>query len=246
MVRFALSFRFRAFNRAARAAEQPTDVRLKADRVFKGLTRRGDIGVALLEDLTLTLRAGDCVGLTGDSRLAKSVLLQILQGQSAIDAGAIWIVVDGEWVNLTRLSRSQLQTVCHRSIGYLGQVLPISPRSTTFEMVMDPVLERGISKRRARETASRLLTQLNVPQRLWRVSPTQLTQAEQQRTNVARTFAVDYPVYLLNVPMTHLSAPDRQTLLELIEQRKANGSAFVGLFKDEELQLRACTSTLSC
>ncbi|MEO1591889.1 MAG: ATP-binding cassette domain-containing protein [Cyanobacteria bacterium J06632_22] len=224
----------------------PTDVCLKADRIYKGVARQGELGFSLVNDLTLTLRAGDCVGLTGVSLLAKSLLLQILHGQSQVDAGAIWVSADGHWVNIARLSGSQLQTVCHQNIGYLGQVLPASPRATAFEMVLDPLLERGTPRQVARETVSRLLAQASVPRRLWRVSPVKFSKAEQQRVNVARTFAVDYPVYLLNAPMTHLAERDRLPLFELIEQRKASGSAFVGLFNDEELQTRVCTSTFSC
>ncbi len=239
-------FRFRSGNKLSQTASLQTDIRLKADRIFKGVARRGEVGVALVDDLTLTVRAGDCVGLTGTSLVAKSLLLQILHGQSPVDAGAIWVATNGQWVNLARLSRSQLQTVCHQTIGYLGQVLPACRRSTAFEMVIDPLLERDTPKPVARETASRLLTQLGIPRRLWRVSPTQFSKTEQQRVNIARTFAVDYPLYLLNAPMTHLTEMDRVSLIELIEQRKASGSAFVGLFQDKELQMRACTRTLSC
>ncbi|MEL6327262.1 MAG: ATP-binding cassette domain-containing protein [Cyanobacteria bacterium J06626_23] len=224
----------------------PSDVRLKADRVFKGVMRQGEAGVSVIQDLTLTLRAGDCVGLTGPSILAKSILLQVLHGQSSIDAGALWLVNDDRWVNLAQLSRSQLQAICHHSIGYLGQVLPLNPRITAFETVLEPLMERKISRRQARETATRLLSLLNIPTRLWRVSPTQFSKAEQQRINIARTFAVDYPVYLLNMPMTGLAGCDRTPLLELIRQRKASGSAFVGIFQDPILQTQACTHTLSC
>jgi len=239
-------FGFRDSRRWQQSASLPNDVRLKIDRIFKGVTRQGEQGVALVNDLSLTLQAGDCVGLTGPSLIAKTVLLQILQGQSRVDAGAIWIANDGQWINLAQLSRLQLQSVCHQTVGYLGQVLPTSPRATAFEMVLDPLLERGNPRRAARETASRLLTQVNVPRRLWRVSPMQFSKVEQQRVNVARTFAVDYPVYVLNAPMMHLTPSDRLPLLELIEQHKNGGSAFIGLFHDQELQLRACTRTLGC
>lgn len=239
-------FRFRPSGFLPQSASLQTDVRLKVERVFKGVGRKGEVGVALVDDLTLTVRAGDCIGLTGTSLVAKTVLLQILHGQSQIDGGAIWVATDRHWVNLVQLSRSQLQSVCHQTIGYLGQVLPISPRATAFDMVLDPLLERGTARRIARETASRLLVQLSVPRRLWQVSPAQFSKAEQQRVNIARTFAVDYPVYLLNAPMTHLCEIDRGPLMELIEQRKASGSAFVGLFQDQALQSRTCTRTLDC
>jgi len=239
-------FGFCTPRRSRQPVSLPTDVRLKADRIFKGVERPGENSVALINDLSLTLRTGDCVGLVGSSLLAKSLIMQIFQGQSRVDAGAIWIVAGDSWLNLAQLSRSQLQSMCHTTLGYLGQVLPTSLRATAFEMVMDPLIERDTPRPAAREMASRLLTQLNVPRRLWRVSPSQFSKAEQQRVNIARTFAVDYPVYLLNAPMTHLAERDRTPLIELIEQRKASGSAFVGLFQDRELQMRTCTSTLSC
>ena len=54
--------------------------------------------------------------------------------------------------------------------------------------------------------------------------------------NIARGFAVDYPILLLDEPTASLDAANRAVVTALIEEAKARGSALVGIFHDAEVR----------
>ena len=92
----------------------------------------------------------------------------------------------------------------------------------------------------ARDRAARLLKRLNIPERLWALSPTTFSGGEQQRVNIARGFAHTYPALLLDEPTASLDAANREVVLTLIEEAKAGGAAVLGIFHDEGARTRVC------
>jgi alpha-D-ribose 1-methylphosphonate 5-triphosphate synthase subunit PhnL len=107
-------------------------------------------------------------------------------------------------------------------------------------VVADPLLSVGTPIEEAREKAATLLAGLNIPERLWSLSPTTFSGGEQQRVNIARGFAYDYPALLLDEPTASLDAQNRATVLGLIEGAKARGAAIVGIFHDEAAREQVC------
>jgi len=84
--------------------------------------------------------------------------------------------------------------------------------------------------------AKDLLSRLNVPERLWSLSPSTFSGGEQQRVNIARGFIVEYPIMLLDEPTASLDAANRKVVVQLINEAKARGAAIVGIFHDEDVR----------
>ncbi len=84
------------------------------------------------------------------------------------------------------------------------------PRISALEVVMQPLLDLGTPREASAAKAAQLLTRLNVPERLWHLAPSTFSGGEQQRVNIARGFAVDYPILLLDEPTASL---DDKTVL---------------------------------
>ena len=70
-------------------------------------------------------------------------------------------------------------------------------------------------------------------ERLWHLAPSTFSGGEQQRVNIARGFAVDYPILLLDEPTASLDANNSAAVVALIHEAKARGAAIVGIFHDE-------------
>jgi alpha-D-ribose 1-methylphosphonate 5-triphosphate synthase subunit PhnL len=98
----------------------------------------------------------------------------------------------------------------------------------------------GVPADEAQDRAKALLTQLNIPERLWSLSPTTFSGGEQQRVNIARGFAHTYPAMLLDEPTASLDAANREVVLSLIEDAKVRGAAIIGIFHDEAARNRVC------
>ncbi len=224
----------------------PTGAMLEADGLYKSfvLHHQGGACIPVLEGVSLTVQAGECVALQGPSGSGKSTLMRSLYANYRIDKGSIWVKHQGNWVDLPQLPPHQLLDVRQHTIGYVSQFLRVIPRVPALEVAAEPLLELGIDPDIAYDKIRLLFTQLNLPERLWQLSPTTFSGGEKQRVNIARAFSVNYPILLLDEPTSALDAANRDVVMQLIEARKAQGCAMVGIFHDDEVRERVCDRIL--
>jgi len=137
------------------------------------------------------------------------------------------------WVDLASASPHAILQIRRLTIGYVSQFLRVVPRVPTLDIVAEPAISRGAEKDAAYDTARALLGRLRVPERLWSLPPATFSGGEQQRVNVARGFAAGHPILLLDEPTASLDAANRETVLRLIEEAKADGCGIVGIFHDQ-------------
>ncbi|EFO33075.1 phosphonate C-P lyase system protein PhnL [Roseibium sp. TrichSKD4] len=200
------------------------------------LHNQGGAVIPVMCGATLTVEPGECVGLIGQSGAGKSTLMRMIYGNYLAAGGQIRIgnvgVVGATPRELIRLRRETL--------GYVSQFLRVVPRVPTVDVVADPLLQLGVSERQARCRAEELLKRLNIPERLWSLSPTTFSGGEQQRVNIARGFAHPYPALLLDEPTASLDAANRKVVLTLIEEAKSRGAAVLGIFHDQSARDQVC------
>ncbi|WP_159867704.1 MULTISPECIES: phosphonate C-P lyase system protein PhnL [unclassified Raoultella] len=211
---------------------------IRVENVHKTFVLHQQNGVRLpvLADASLTVNAGECVVLHGHSGSGKSTLLRSLYANYLPDTGHIHVLHGEEWVDLVSASARKVLEVRKTTIGWVSQFLRVIPRISALEVVMQPLLDLGIPREECAAKAARLLTRLNVPERLWHLAPSTFSGGEQQRVNIARGFAVDYPILLLDEPTASLDAKNSAAVVELINEAKARGAAIVGIFHDETIR----------
>jgi alpha-D-ribose 1-methylphosphonate 5-triphosphate synthase subunit PhnL len=100
------------------------------------------------------------------------------------------------------------------------------------DVVAAPLLERGFDNDDARVRARDMLGRLGVAPRLHKLPPVTFSGGEQQRVNLARAFACDWPVLLLDEPTASLDAANRDIVIALMREAKTRGTALVGIFHD--------------
>ena len=200
------------------------------------LHNQGATRIPVMQDAEFDVAAGECIGLSGVSGAGKSTLMRMIYGNYLCQSGSIKIgeteVVGANPRDIIQLRRTTL--------GYVSQFLRVVPRVPTIDVVADPLLAIGVDGDVARTKAKDLLALLNIPERLWSLSPTTFSGGEQQRVNIARGFVHDYPALLLDEPTASLDATNREIVLGLIEQAKQRGTAIIGIFHDQEARDRVC------
>lgn len=219
---------------------QADKVALYAENLYKQfvLHHQGGMRLSVLQGVSLLIEAGECVALRGPSGSGKSTLMRSLYANYRIDDGSIWVRHQGSWVDLPTLEPHELMAVRQQTIGYVSQFLRVIPRVPALEVAAEPLIALGMDNESAEEKIKTLFCQLNLPERLWSLSPTTFSGGEKQRVNIARAFAMDYPILLLDEPTAALDAANREVVMQLIEQRKAQGCAMVGIFHDEDVRDR--------
>lgn len=200
------------------------------------LHNQGGAVIPVMSGATLSVDAGECVGLVGASGAGKSTLMRMIYGNYLAQAGRI--IVCG--TDVVRAEPREIVALRQHTLGYVSQFLRVVPRVPTLEVVADPLLDVGRDREAALATARALLSRLNIRQRLWDISPTTFSGGEQQRVNIARGFVYDYPALLLDEPTASLDTENREVVLGLIEEAKARGAAIVGIFHDGAARARVC------
>lgn len=200
------------------------------------LHNQGSAVIPVMEGASLSVAPGECVALVGNSGAGKSTLMRMIYGNYLAGAGRIMV---GD-VDVARAEPREILTLRREVLGYVSQFLRVVPRVPTLEVVAEPVLAAGGSAAEGEARARALLARLNIPERLWSLSPTTFSGGEQQRVNIARGFAHGFPALLLDEPTASLDATNRAVVLDLIEEAKARGAAIIGIFHDAEARERVC------
>lgn len=200
------------------------------------LHNQGGAVIPVMAGAALSVDPGECVGLTGASGAGKSTLMRMVHGNYLAAGGRL--MVGG--LDVARAAPREIIALRRDTLGYVSQFLRVVPRVPTLDVVAEPLLALGVPMAQARDRAAALLARLNIPERLWPLSPTTFSGGEQQRVNIARGFAHAYPALLLDEPTASLDAANRAVVLALIEEAKARGAAILGIFHDEGARTRVC------
>jgi alpha-D-ribose 1-methylphosphonate 5-triphosphate synthase subunit PhnL len=205
---------------------------------------QGGVTIPVLAGLGFEAAAGECLVLAGPSGQGKSTVLKLIWGNYRALGGRILIRHDGDLVELATAPPRLVLDVRRRTLGYVSQFLRVLPRLPALDIVAEPLLAKGVARGPARARAGELLSRLRVPERLWPLPPATFSGGEQQRVNLARGFAPDYPVLLLDEPTASLDAANRAVVVELIAAAKARGAAVVAICHDREVAAAVATRTL--
>lgn len=218
--------------------------RIEARGVGKTFTvhARDQLALPVLQNAELSVAGGECAALIGASGAGKSTLMRILYGNYRVHTGSIRVkrADANDWVDVACAEPHEILELRRLTIGYVSQFLEVIPRVSTLDVVAEPLLATGVSAANARETAAASLTRLRIPGRLWELSPLTFSGGERQRVNIARGLIRRAPCLLLDEPTASLDAGNRETVLTMIEEAKADGVAVIGIFHDAEARRRVC------
>ena len=163
--------------------------------------RSGSSSLTILDEVELTIGAGESVAILGPSGSGKSTLLALVAGLDRPTSGRV--LLDGQPIQ--DLSESALALLRRHQIGFVFQSFQLLSNMTARENVRLPIELLGVEGADAR--AQELLAMVGLAERGHHY-PTQLSGGEQQRVALARAFANSPPILLADEPTGNL---DRQT-----------------------------------
>ena len=211
---------------------------ISVENVSKNFTLHNQDGttIPVMAGASLHVAPGECVALVGASGAGKSTLMRMIYGNYLTASGRIMV---GD-VDVAQAAPRQVIALRRRTLGYVSQFLRVVPRVPTVDVVAEPLLLTGTGQQDACAQAAALLARLNIPERLWQLSPTTFSGGEKQRVNIARGFAFPYPALLLDEPTASLDPTNRDVVLAMINEAKARGAAIIGIFHDHSARDAIC------
>src|SRR5213595_850101 len=183
----------------------------------------GPAVVRVLEELDLTVGAGDRIAIVGDSGVGKSTLLHLLGGLDRPSGGHV--LFDGDDI-FTRTD-AELAAFRNRTLGFVLQFHHLLGDFTALENVMLPglIARQPVAATRAR--ATELLERVGLRERLAH-RPGQLSGGEQQRVAVARALVQRPRLLLADEPTGNLDPATGEGVQQLlIELNREHGSSLV-------------------
>lgn len=207
---------------------------------------RDGLVLPVVKNVTFDLQRGECVVLGGPSGVGKSSILRMVYGNYAIDQGQILVRSrsSGEVQDLGSGDPRLVLDLRRHSIGYVSQFLRAVPRVSALDIVAEPLVARGMAREAATDRAAALLARLNLPEALFSLPPATFSGGEKQRVNIARGFITDHPILLLDEPTASLDPENRDVVVSMIAEKRAKGTAILGIFHDQPVRDAVATRIL--
>ncbi|MGW7327295.1 ABC transporter ATP-binding protein [Streptomyces sp. NPDC054840] len=186
-------------------------------------------GSPALVEISVGVRQGEILALTGPHGSGKTTLLRCLSGQLPPQQGEIWfnslpVHTMGALIR-ERLRRDRF--------GWIGPEPQLLPELKVWENAALPLLLAGASHRSARKAACEWLDRLDIAG-LARKRPGALSRAESQRVALARALANEPAVIFADEPTAPLHRPERALLLRTLTTAARSHDITVLLATDDE------------
>jgi osmoprotectant transport system ATP-binding protein len=176
-----------------------------AEIVFDRVTKRYEgREQAAVENLSLTIPAGEICVLVGPSGAGKTTAMKLVNRLIELDEGDI--TIDGTSI------RDQDAVALRRSIGYVIQQVGLFPHMTIAENIATVPRLLGWPKKRTKERIAELLELVGLEQDYADRYPAELSGGQRQRVGLARALAVDPPLMLMDEPFGALDPITRDRL----------------------------------
>ena len=213
------------------------DVMVGARSLCKKVDNPGGGHLDILSEVTLEIKSGETVAITGASGSGKSTLLGLLAGLDQPTAGEVWL--GGE--SLTGLDEDQRGALRAKTTGFVFQSFHLLPSLTALENVMLPLELTGHKK--VMELARESLDQVGLGDRLEHY-PAKLSGGEQQRVAIARAFVANPRILFADEPTGNLDHKTGSRIIDLLfSMNKQRGTTLVLVTHDLSLAQR-CDKTL--
>ena len=202
--------------------------------------------VSAVQDVSLTLRRGESLGLVGESGSGKSTLSRIICRLVDADGGSL--AFDGVDIGAIP-ARAFHASRWRREIQIVFQDPheSLNPRFTAFECIARPVrrlarLRDGAAvKRRVEEVAERCGLSRDLLSRF----PHQLSGGQKARVGIARAIAVEPRLLVLDEPTAALDVSVQAVVLKLLDDlRRDEGLAFLFVSHDLNVVRMMCERTI--
>jgi putative ABC transport system ATP-binding protein len=204
---------------------------IQLDQVSLSLPSRAG-SVEILNELSLSIRAGETVAMLGPSGAGKTTAMMVMAGLEAVSKGEVRVAGH----DLTRQDEDSLARIRRDHIGIVFQAFRLIPSMTALENVAIPLELNGDLN--AMDLAATALKEVGLDHRLDHF-PDQLSGGEQQRVAISRAIVTRPQILLADEPTGNLDQTTGGEIIELLLATvNKHNTSLVLITHDENLAAR--------
>ncbi len=184
--------------------------------------RTEEIETKAINELSLTIEAGEFISIMGPSGCGKSTLLNILGMIDRADQGSYHFM--GE--DITSYSERQRSKIRKVNLGFVFQSFNLIDELSVYENVALPMIYVKTPAAERKRRVTELLEQMNIMHRA-KHFPQQLSGGQQQRVAVARAVANRPKLILADEPTGNLDSSNGDEVMKLLADLHHQGTTIV-------------------
>ena len=206
---------------------------LEAQHISRRFTE-GSLNVSVLQDVNLSVAAGETLAIVGASGSGKSTLLHILGGLDLPTSGSVNLLCQ----TLGGLSASALGDLRNQHLGFVYQFHHLLPEFSAIDNVAMPLWIRRMDRSAANAQAKELLESVGLGSRMLH-RPAELSGGERQRVAIARALVTRPACLLADEPTGNLDRNTADLVFSMmLNLAHSQGTAFVVVTHDIQLASR--------
>jgi putative ABC transport system ATP-binding protein len=179
-----------------------------------------------LDQVSVSIDAGDFVSIMGPSGSGKSTLLNII---GCLDTPTSGKVVIGD-EDVSALTDEELTRIRRDKIGFVFQQFNLIQTLTAVENIAYPMRLKGLSGHEAR--SKELMRSVGLSEDLSENKPSELSGGEQQRVAIARALANEPETILADEPTGNLDSKTSRAIMELLREMNERGTTIIVVTHD--------------
>ncbi len=185
---------------------------LRLENVWK-IYKMGKVDVPALKDVSLEIKKGDFVAITGASGSGKSTMMNLMGCLDTPSKGRVYL----KKRDIGTMSESDLASFRGRTIGFIFQQYNLIPSLSAFENVMLPLEFLEYDETDAAKRVREILNIVDLGDRMHH-KPAQLSGGQQQRVSIARSLAGNPEIILADEPSGALDSVSGKKIMEILKK----------------------------
>lgn len=190
----------------------------------------GDATTLALDEVSLTIEAGECVAIMGPSGCGKSTLMNVI--------GLLDRPTHGSYSfnkrNVVKLHRHSAAKMRRDTFGFIFQNYNLLPKMTVLENVALPLAYKGLTPTRRNKVASSILERVGMQKREY-FMPGQLSGGQAQSAAIARALVNNPKVIIADEPTGNLDSENARLVMELLGEIHKTGNTILFVTHNPEL-----------